>query len=139
LKKSKGDHSILLLKPSTYKTPLRYFFSVVCGYCVDFAIYATVVAFGISVYWANAAAFCVGSVVNVVLIREFVFRDSRFRLSTDLQLSFASNGLMFGFGMGMLWVLVELAGMNLYGAKLLTNGTTFFANYVIRAAFFRRK
>lgn len=139
LKKLRGDRSILLLKPSTYKTPLRYFLAIVCGYCIDFAIYAAFVAFGISVYWANAAGFCVGSVVNVMLIREFVFQDSRFRLSTDLQLSFASNGLMFGFGMGMLWVLVELAAMNPYGAKLLTNGTTFFVNYMIRAVFFRKK
>lgn len=80
-----------------------------------------------------------GSVVNVILIREFVFPDSRFQLGTDLQLSFASNGLMFGFGMVMLWVLVEMGAMNPYGAKLLTNGTTFFANYVIRAVFFRKK
>ena len=130
---------MLLLKPSTYKTPLRYFLAVVGGYCIDFAIYAALVKFGVSVYWANTAGFCVGSVVNVILIREFVFTDSRFRLGTDLRLSFASNALIFMLGMEILWGLVELAAMNPYGAKLLTNGTTFVANYVIRAFFFRKK
>jgi putative flippase GtrA len=129
----------LLLKPSTYKTPLRYFLVVVCGYCLDFAIYAALVSIGISVYWANVAGFCVGSVVNTILIREFVFQDSRFSLAKDLQLSFASNALMFALGMMMLWGLVELSEMNPYGAKLVTNGTTFIANYVIRAVFFRKK
>jgi len=129
----------LLLKLSTYKTPLRYFLVVVCGYCVDFVIYAALVSVGVSVYWANAAGFCVGSVVNTILIREFVFHDSRFSLATDLQLSFASNTVMFALGMAVLWTLVELSAMNPYGAKLLTNGTTFVVNFVIRAVFFRKK
>ena len=123
----------------TNKIPLRYFWAVVCGYCMDFAIYAAVVEVGISVYWANTTGFCVGSFVNVLLIRTFVFTDSRFRLGTDLQLSLASNGLMFGVGMSMLWGLVELAAMNPYGSKLLANGTTFFVNYMIRKVFFRMK
>lgn len=126
----------MLLKLSTYKTPLRYFLVVICGYCIDFAIYAVLVSVGISVYWANAAGFCVGSVVNTILIREFVFHDSRFSLATDLQLSFASNALMFTLGMVLLWGLVEVSAMNPYGAKLVTNGTTFVVNYVIRAVFF---
>lgn len=88
---------------------------------------------------ANTAGFCVGAIVNVILIRQFVFADCRFRLSTDLQLSFMSNGVMFGFGMGMLWLFVELGSINPFIAKLLTNGTTFLVNYMIRSAFFRRK
>ena len=139
MKKLKAAPSILLLKQSTYKTPLRYFLAVVCGYCIDFAIYAAFVLFGVSVYGANTAGFCVGATVNVILIRQFVFPDSRFRLSTDLQLSFVSNGLMFGFGMGMLWVFVESVSIDPFRAKLLTNGTTFLVNYIIRHAFFRRK
>jgi len=99
-------------------------------------MYAALVALGLSVYWANTVGFCVGSVVNVILIRKFVFLDSRFRLVRDLQLSFASNALMFLIGMGVLWLLVGFVEMNPYGAKLLTNGTTFVANYAIRAAFF---
>ena len=129
----------MLLKPSTYRAPLRYFLAIVCGYCIDFSIYAALVTAGVSVYWANTAGFCVGSVVNVLLIRRFVFTDSRFSLGTDLKLSFVSNALMFGFGMGLLWVLVDALSANPYGAKLLSNGTTFTLNYVIRTVFFRTK
>jgi len=139
LKKAKGDPSILLLKLSTYKTPLRYFLVVVFGYCIDFAIYAVLVSVGVSIYWSNTAGFCVGSVVNTILIRKYVFQDSRFSLTTDLQLSFASNSVMFVLGMVVLWGFVELTAMNPYGAKLFANGTTFVANYVIRAVFFRKK
>ena len=138
LKRLKGVRSTLFLKPSTYKTPLRYFLAVVTGYGIDYAVFAAFVTFGASIYLANAAGFCVGFLVNVILIRKFVFRDSRFRLGTDLQLSFLSNSFMFGFGMGVLWVSVELANMNPYAAKLLANGLTFIANYLIRTALFRK-
>jgi putative flippase GtrA len=97
------------------------------------------VKFGVSVYWANAAGFGVGSIANVLLIREFVFKDSRFRLVTDLQLSFASNALIFGLGMSMLWLFIEVEQMGPYSAKLLTNGVTFGINYAIRVVFFRKK
>ncbi len=112
---------------------------VVCGYCIDFAIYAALVSVGVSVYWANAAGFCIGSVVNTILIREFVFQDNRFSLMADLQLSFVSNSVMFALGMTMLYGLIELGGINPYGAKLMTNGTTYVLNYVIRVIFFRKK
>lgn len=118
--------------------PLRYFVVATCGFCVDFLIYATLVSLGVSVYLANAAGFCVGVVVNVILIRTFVFPNSRFRLGTDLPLTFLVNGTMLGLGMGILWLLIELASANPYWAKLLTNGTTFVLNYVTRAVFFRK-
>jgi len=92
-----------------------------------------------SIYWANAIAFCVGLVVNVILIRRFVFTDSRFRLITDLKLSFVSHGAMFGVGMVILSVLVEFMEGNVYVAKLISNGTTFLMNYLIRTHFFRTK
>jgi putative flippase GtrA len=93
----------------------------------------------ISIYWANAAGFCVGAIVNVLLIRKFVFPNSRFKLSADLPLTFAVNGLMLGMGMGLLWVFVNALSINPYGAKLLANGITFILNYIIRAVFFRKK
>ena len=94
---------------------------------------------GVSVYWANAAGFCVGAIINVILIRAFVFPDSRFRLGQDVLLTVAANGAMLGFGMGVLWMLVDALHVNLYWAKLLTNGVTFVLNYVTRSVFFRKK
>jgi len=129
----------LYLIPPKYKTPLRYFLAVVCGYCIDLAIYVGLIQFGVSVYFANAVGFCVGVVVNVLLIRKFVFLDSRFKLRTDLPLSFASYALIFILGMGILWVLVEMVKLNPYAAKLLANGITFTVNFTIRAGFFRKR
>ena len=111
---------------------------MVCGFCVDFAIYATLVAIGISVYWANAVGFCVGAIVNVILIRVFVFTDSRFRLGQDVLLTVAVNGAMLVLGMGVLWTLVDALHVNPHLSKLLTNTVTFVLNYVTRAVFFRR-
>ena len=97
------------------------------------------VVMGFSVYWANSAGFCVGSIINVILIRAFVFPDSRFRLVKDVLLTVAANGVMFGLGVGVLWILVDALHTNPYLAKLFTNGVTFFLNYATRAVFFRRK
>ena len=67
------------------------------------------------------------------------FKIVDFPLLLTLQLLFASNTLMLALGKAILWGLVELIAMNSYGAKLLANGTTFVANYAVRAALFRRK
>ena len=130
---------ILSPKLSTFKAPLRYFVVVACGFSVDFLIYATLVAMGISVYWANAAGFCVGAIFNVILIRIFVFPESRFHLGQDLLLTVAFNGAMLGLGMALLWILVDVIHINPYWAKLFTNGVTFVLNYITRAIFFRKK
>lgn len=126
-------------KLSTFNLPLRYLVVATCGFWIDFSLYATLVATGVSIYLANASGFCVGAVVNVLLIRRFVFPDSRFKLSTDLPLTFAANGAMLGVGMGLLWLLVDVLSINPYGAKLVANATTFMLNYMTRAVFFRKQ
>lgn len=93
---------------------------------------------GLLVYWANAAGFLVGSILNVILIRAFVFPDSRFRLRRDVFLTIGANGTMLGIGMGFLWILVDALHINPYWAKLFTNGLTFVLNYVTRAKFFKK-
>jgi putative flippase GtrA len=129
----------LSLKPSTFSALLRYFVVATCGFCADFLIFALLVTLGMSVYLANAIGFCIGAIVNLILIRKFVFPNSRFQLITDLPLTLLLNGAMLGLGMGMLWLLVELVSINPYWAKLLVNGTTFILNYLTRAVFFRKK
>jgi putative flippase GtrA len=112
---------------------------VFCGFCVDFLIYSILVFHGISIYVSNLAAFFVGTILNVILIRKLVFRDNRFKFLTDIQLTFAANGATLGLGVGILWGLVELCSFNPYLAKLLTNGITIIINYLIRILFFRKK
>lgn len=129
----------MLPKLSTYKAPLRYFLVVAGGFGVDFSLYVMLVAWGESVYTANLAGFCVGATFNVLLIRRFVFPESRFKFGADLVLTILANGTMLGIGMGILWVLVAGLGMNPYLAKLVANGLTFILNYATRATLFSVK
>ena len=138
LKKLKDALFILFLKLSTYKKPLRYFLAVTCGYCLDFIIYALLVNLHISIYLANTIAFCIGSVINTSLIRRFVFRENKFSLLMDLQLSFVSNLIIFLFGMIILGVIVNFGSINPYSAKFLSNLVTFTLNFSIRKYFFRK-
>lgn len=126
-------------KQSIFKAPLRYFLVVTGGFGVDFTLYATLVAWGESVYLGNLAGFCVGAAFNVLLIRRFVFPDSRFKFGTDFALTLLANGTMLAVGMGILWVLVEKSAVNPYLAKLVANGLTFILNYATRATYFTVK
>jgi putative flippase GtrA len=118
--------------------PFRYFLVVGFGFLFDFLTYAIIVASGQSVYLANVVGFCVGASINVVLIRRFVFRNSRYSLPVDIQLTMASNGFMLFFGMLLLLVLVEYFGVDSYLAKLVANAVTFVLNYGVRVFFFRK-
>ena len=139
LRKLKDGHSISSLSLSTFSTPLKYFAAVLCGYSIDFSIYALLVSFGWSIYIGNFSGFCVGVVVNVILIRTYVFPDSRFKLSLDFGFSALALGIMFAAGMGALWIMVDLLHFNPYWSKLVTNGLTFVLNYAIRSIFFRKQ
>lgn len=123
---------------STYSAPIRYFLVVCCGFFVDLAIYSGLVAAGLSIYFANVLAFLVGTTVNVLLIRRFVFTDNRFGLGHDVLFSTASNGIMLGFGMCLLGLFVEVFGWGPYVSKVLSNGVTFVINYLVRLRIFRK-
>jgi putative flippase GtrA len=112
---------------------------VVLGYIVDFSIYSVLIQFGVSLFLSNTVAFFIGVTINTILIRRFVFSDSRFSFLSDLKLSLISNGMMFGVGMAVLWGLVRILAIDPYFAKIITNGFTFFVNYLIRIVFFRKK
>lgn len=106
---------------------------------MDFLIYVLVVNRGGSAYAANATGFCIGAMVNVVLIRAFVFSNSRFNLGLDVIITIIINGAMLGFGMAILWLQIEILSVNQYLAKIFANGLTFVLNYATRSIFFRRK
>lgn len=130
---------MLLLKKLIYNTPVRYFAVTLCGFLVDFFVYAILVAVELSVYLANLLGFCVGATANVLLIRSFVFRESRHSLLIDVILTIIANGLVFFLGSLFLWIFVERMRSDPFIAKLIANGMTFSLNYVTRTYFFSRK
>ena len=117
---------------------LIYCVIVALVFGIDFAIYSALVLADFSIYLANIVAFLVGTTINVLLIRRFVITRNRFELSTDLVVSMAVYTAMMLFGLGLLWLFVEGAGINVYAAKLVSNGITFLANYAVRLRFFSR-
>ncbi|OUX38054.1 MAG: hypothetical protein CBE26_01935 [Kiritimatiellaceae bacterium TMED266] len=117
---------------------LKYFSVVVCGYLVDIAIFILLIESGWSIYLANCAGFVVGSIFNVILIRLYVFSDSRFELLHDLGYSLISNTLILFVGLAMLWLLVEQFNRTAIVAKVTANGLTFFINFIIRKQLFSR-
>lgn len=129
----------MLLKKLIYNAPVRYFAVTLCGFLIDFLVYATLVATGLSIYIANLLGFCIGATANVLLIRSFVFRESRHSLPVDIILTIMANGMVFFIGLILLWVLVEGMRLDPYITKLIANGVTFILNYVIRTYYFSRK
>ena len=75
------------LKLFNGSAPFRYLIVAVAGFAIDFAIYASIVESGQSIYLAFVTGFIVGGAFNVVLIRRFIFRDSRFTLLNDIFLT----------------------------------------------------
>lgn len=124
--------------PSIPNAPIRYFGVMLCGYIADFAIFTALMAIDWSPYFSNALAFCVGTIVNVALIRTYVFPASRFPFTKDVLLTIIANGTMFIFGMCLLWLLIDAFNTNPFLSKLLANGITFVLNYATRSIFFRK-
>ena len=90
-------------------------------------------------YWANTAAFFVGSAINVILIRNYVFTYSRFSFREDLPLTLIVNLVIFIFGMILLGILIDYFSTDPYISKILVSGLTITLNYLIRISFFRGK
>ena len=100
-------------------------------------MFAVVIGGGGSIYLANLGGFCVGATINVLLIRRYVFQQTRFKLGVDLAMTWVSNGAVLGIGTFALWFLVDVVGINTYWAKFISNVLTFVVNYIIRITIFR--
>jgi putative flippase GtrA len=118
---------------------LKYFSVALCGFLIDFLIYSIIVVNDGNIYFANVAGFCMGATINVVLIRIFVFPNSRYKLLIDLLLTIFTNSIMLVVGMLILWFEVNVFSMNPYWAKCVANSSTFFLNYATRSTFFKKK
>lgn len=91
---------------------------------------------GSSIIVANLVGFLVGSLINVVLIRQLVFTP-KFKLSKDVLLTWGLNGFLFLLGTLFLWWLVSGLEFNAYVSKLGVNGLTFVCNFITRVILFR--
>jgi len=89
------------------------------GVLTDLSLYSLLVWSGVGYQWANAAGYAAGTLVSFVLNRHFTFRtyDNTLR-RFGLFLAAALTGYLVSSG--LLWLLVEQLGVNVFIAKLLT-------------------
>ena len=116
--------------------PLAQYFCIVCaGYAVDLGSYVAMTGMGVHLYIAYLVSFAIGTTCNVLLLRRF-FAAGRFPFGRDLALSMASNGVVILLAMGIYIALMQLLGVHHVLAKVLSNGVSFLANYVVRRRYF---
>lgn len=113
----------------------KYFWIVCVGYAVDLGSYVAMTAIGVHLYVAYLVSFAIGTLCNVLLLRRF-FAAGRFPFGRDLALSMASNGVVILLAMGIYIALMQLLGVHHVLAKVLSNGVSFLANYVVRRRYF---
>jgi putative flippase GtrA len=113
----------------------KYFWIVCVGYGVDLGSYIAMTAAGVPLYLAYLLSFAIGTAANVLLLRRY-FAAGRHPLAKDLALSFASNGFVILLAMGIYAALMHLLGLHHVVAKVLSNGFSFAANYLVRRRYF---
>jgi putative flippase GtrA len=116
---------------------LKYLLTVIIGVIVDYIFYSCFYyAFGLGVIISNSLSFIIGTCVNLILVRKFVFTNYKFTLLKDIILTLGSNGSVYFIGILFMYYLVEYQKLNHYLAKTLVMGLTFFINYFIRKYIF---
>jgi len=122
--------------PAAARSSFARYFAIVCvGYGLDLASYVGMVELGVHLFAAYLASFFIGTVCNVILLRRF-FAAGRHALAKDLALTTASNGLAILLAMGVYIALMNVLGVHHVIAKVLSNGLSFLANYVVRRRYF---
>jgi putative flippase GtrA len=116
--------------------PLAQYFWIVCvGYAVDLGSYVGMTGAGVPLYAAYLASFAIGTTCNVLLLRRF-FAAGRHAFGKDLAMTMASNGFFILLAMGIYAALMQLLGVHHVLAKVISNGFSFVANYLVRRKYF---
>ena len=113
----------------------HYFWIVCVGYAVDLGSYIGMTESGVPLYAAYVASFVVGTTCNVLLLRR-LFAAGRHAFGKDLALTLASNGFVILLAMGIYAALMHLLGVHHVIAKVISNGFSFVANYIMRRKYF---
>lgn len=115
----------------------RYLLIVLAGVTIDLIIFLGLIEFGAGYYLSFAVGFGCGTVVNVLLLRQF-HNKAKFKLLKDVMLTFAANGSSFWVGLGVFAVFVEYISGHPLIAKIASIIFTFFVNYLVRVKFFQK-
>ena len=98
---------------------------------VNFAVYYTIIFFGVNYLFANALAFIV-SVINAFFwSKKFVFKESGKSVAKQLAKVYASYGITFLLSMGTLFLMVDILGISEYIAPLINLCITVPLNFLL--------
>ncbi|MDE5564653.1 MAG: GtrA family protein [Oscillospiraceae bacterium] len=122
-----------------YGEILKFSASSLSCFALDYVLYCLLIALSGSEVLANVAARLVSSFVNFTFTRMFVFPDKGHIAKAAVQY-FALAALILGGNTVLLYILVDLLGMNSYVAKLITELCLFLISWTVQhCVIFRKK
>jgi putative flippase GtrA len=125
-----------LLKKNIFKYWFFLFFWIIIDYCIYTILYYK---FHLHIIPSNYISFSVWTFVNVILIRNFVFKKYKFSLLKDFWLSLITNGFVFFIWIIILAYFINTFHINHYIWKTIVITFTFFINYFTRKYLFTHK
>ena len=120
---------------------IRYFGVGGASALIDFAVFALLVNILGRAEWfaAAAASFVVATAFNYVLSVRLVFSaGARFSRGTEILLVFAASLGGLALNQATIWLCYQMAGWNLWLAKVIATGSAFLWNFAARNSFIFR-
>ena len=118
---------------------IKYFFIILVGYFFDLLLFSALISLYFNVLVANFFGFLAGTIINLLLIRKYLFVNSRFGLSDDVFLTLVFYSLTLLVSSVMLIFFINIIEFNPYTAKIISNLFTLLLNYILRIKFFTIK
>ena len=133
--KLKVDQCMLLKKDIISNPPFLYTVILSIGYVFDIIFFSTLIFFEFDSIFSYVLSFFLGTIVNVVLLREY-FMKAKFSFFKDLSLTIFANSFVMLIGLGLFAFLFRSLGFNVIFAKIFSNIATLLINYLTRRAYF---
>ena len=115
-----------------------YLLIVSIGFFLDLCVFFSLTYISINIYLSNIIAFIIGSFINLLLIRKFLFINFRFNLLEDWLLTLPLNGLVIIIGTLLIYILHEILAISVVLSKLSSTLVTLIVNYALRVKFFNK-
>ena len=113
-----------------YREPLCYLVVGLCTTAINYGMYAALHAVGLHYMLGNALAWCSAVAFAYFANGRWVYRSTSRRGIREAGAFVASRLFSLGLESGMLYLLVELARLGVYPAKLLTAVVVVVVNYL---------
>ena len=119
---------------------VRYFFVGSAATVVDIGIFTVAVkGFGFDWFFVALFSFVLATATNYLLSIRYVFKSGvRFKKQAEVSLVILVSGIGLVINQSVLWLLIEMAGIDEALSKLMATGTVFLWNYMVRSRFIFR-